>query len=83
MFALGVSVIHRKQRADYVLNATEGIFNMGPFFPYDWTVTAGRWTMFKARLFGRKYEDISGGYVLVAYWYKNKWYIDKYSKFGL
>ena len=40
-------------------------------FNKDYTVTATKWQLLKARLFGRKFEEP----LITAYYYKGKFYI--------
>jgi hypothetical protein len=41
------------------------------------TFTASGWELFKAKLFGQKFEERSGPYTIVAYYYKGKLYVTR------
>jgi hypothetical protein len=46
----------------------------------DFTATAKGWELFKATLFGKKVISRSMPYIMVAYYYKDKWFITKYER---
>lgn len=48
--------------------------------PKEFTVTATRWQLLKARIFGEKYHDRSGTWEIIAYRYKGKFYITSYGR---
>lgn len=50
----------------------------GSAFPPKCVSTASAWTIFKAKLFGRKYVERSGRYTLVMYRWRGVFYITRY-----
>lgn len=49
-----------------------------PFMGADeYTVTAGFWTVFAAKVFGERYDQYAGRYHLTAYLWRSKWYITR------
>jgi hypothetical protein len=46
----------------------------------DSVTSFGLWTKLKVMLLGERHDSFSGHYHMIAYYYKNIWYITKYGR---
>lgn len=50
----------------------------GMYPPGDFTFSAGFWTLLRAKLFGRKFDEQIGRYRVVAYYWRGTYYFTRY-----